>query len=85
MAKHYICTGDCGAESSSPGSCEDESCFMYNMDFSECGCEDGHHDQLFSDEEDKNWDDLNGDDEDYEDVDDELSEWEGEIDEDEED
>lgn len=45
MDLHYVCTGTCGASETRPGVCGDESCPMYNLEFSQCDCQDGQHRQ----------------------------------------
>ena len=43
---HYVCTGGCGGESDSSGTCHAEGCIKEDQPLSECSCEDGMHDEL---------------------------------------
>lgn len=43
---HYICTGGCGGEKSSPGVCETEDCAKKGQPMSECHCSDGSHEEV---------------------------------------
>lgn len=52
MDLHYVCTGTCGATSATSGVCGDESCPMYNLDFSQCDCQDGQHRQALFNNQD---------------------------------
>ncbi|MBI4130150.1 hypothetical protein HY468_02440 [Candidatus Roizmanbacteria bacterium] len=44
--KHYICTGECGGVSDTPGTCQAESCSLHGQPLVECDCEDGEHDTI---------------------------------------
>lgn len=41
--RHYICTGGCGGEASTPGVCETEECQKEGETLTPCDCEDGAH------------------------------------------
>ena len=41
--KHFVCTGDCDGESSTPGVCQSEECAKEGQTLVPCDCEDGLH------------------------------------------
>ncbi len=43
---HYVCTGDCGNESSKPGVCLAEGCTKEDQPLVECNCDDGIHKEV---------------------------------------
>tara|TARA_Y100000310_G_C20663899_1_gene806371 strand:- start:1774 stop:1911 length:138 start_codon:yes stop_codon:yes gene_type:complete len=40
---HYICNGECGGVSETPGVCQAEKCSKHNHPLKECECTDGKH------------------------------------------
>jgi len=42
---HYICTGGCDGESSTPGVCQAEGCAKEGEPLTECACEDSLHEE----------------------------------------
>ncbi len=44
--KHYICTGECGGVSDTPGTCQAGECSLQGQPLVECTCRDGKHIQL---------------------------------------
>lgn len=38
---HYVCNGECGGVSDTPGVCQAETCSLHNQPLSECNCEGG--------------------------------------------
>lgn len=50
--KHFICTGGCEGESSTPGVCQAEGCVKEGEPLIECNCEDGLHREADEDEKD---------------------------------
>lgn len=41
--EHYICAGECGAESQTPGVCKTDGCSNHGREFEKCSCLDGEH------------------------------------------
>jgi len=41
--EHYICAGECGAESQTPGVCKTDGCSSNGKEFEKCSCLDGEH------------------------------------------
>ena len=48
MAKHFVCTGECGGVSAKAQSCGDEECSMHGEPLVECDCKDGKHEEALS-------------------------------------
>jgi len=40
---HYVCTGECGGASETPGSCRADVCSMKGAPLVECRCDDDMH------------------------------------------
>ena len=40
---HYICTGECGGVSDTPGTCQDGTCGKHQQSLQECDCSDKKH------------------------------------------
>ena len=40
---HYVCTGECGGCSETPGTCQEKSCSKYGEKLEKCNCTDGTH------------------------------------------
>lgn len=47
MAKHFVCTGDCGGISDKAGKCQADECEMHKQALVECNCKDGEHAEAF--------------------------------------
>ncbi|MFA6427882.1 MAG: hypothetical protein WCW16_05620 [Candidatus Magasanikbacteria bacterium] len=45
---HYVCTGECGGISDTPGTCQAESCSMHDEPLTACSCTDGEHKEVLS-------------------------------------
>ena len=46
--QHFVCTGDCAAETVKPGICESEGCSKEGQPLIECNCSDGFHEKVVS-------------------------------------
>jgi hypothetical protein len=47
--EHYICLGECEGVSNTPGTCQAKDCNHYGESLVACGCEDGDHRMVSSD------------------------------------
>ncbi|MDO8619731.1 MAG: hypothetical protein Q7R64_00080 [bacterium] len=43
--QHFVCTGGCDGESSTPGVCQSEGCEKEGEPLTACSCEDGLHEE----------------------------------------
>ena len=43
--QHFVCTGGCGGESSTPGVCQSEGCKKEGEELTACSCENGLHEE----------------------------------------
>lgn len=59
--KHYVCAGDCGAESDKPGICQAVGCEREGKPFIPCQCEDGEHDEAVASVEKEGEEDTSDD------------------------
>ena len=50
---HYICTGGCEGESSTPGVCQADDCKKVGEELTPCSCEDGGHEETEEKTEDQ--------------------------------
>jgi len=65
--QHYVCAGDCGAETDKPVACRAPGCSHEGQPFVACACEDGLHDgseEAKNAEENEETDDIALDDDD---------------------